>query len=292
MFNIKNADDQILKEIEKYNIFDFYRVVDVNTYLVYDWQGGEKIATDQRCYEVWKREDACKNCISRTCNHERRKIIKLECLEGQIYLIMAIPITLGEECLSLELICDVTDSLVVNDTFHIENLNAQDLILQMNDMAIRDSYTGLFNKRYAEQELCKSVLEWQGGNHLVVGVMDIDDFKLINDNFGHLQGDEILCGIAKIVDEYAVKGKGWASRIGGDEFMILWNDILPQEATEIVKELKEEIKRRTFIKGSPEASISVSIGLTEYKETYGDWREFLDEADRAMYRSKRANKGG
>ena len=72
------------------------------------------------------------------------------------------PVTLKGSTMALELIKEVTDSLLVNDTHHQESLLLYDLIRQINDVAVRDLYTGLFNKRYAEQELSKLTFEWDG----------------------------------------------------------------------------------------------------------------------------------
>lgn len=287
LFSIKNADAMILNQIETCNLFDSYRIVDVNTYLVYDWHDGKKVAANQRCYEVWKRGDACKNCISRTSILEKKRIIKLEYFEGQIYLIVAVPIMLDDELFSLELVCNVTDSLVVNDSFHTQNMGVQEIIHQMNDAAVRDPHTGIFNKRYAEQELCKAVLDWKDGDQFFVGVLDIDHFKLINDTYGHVEGDEVLHVLAQILVLSAAQGNGWASRIGGDEFMIVWNGVSPQAAQEMVRELQEAVGAHIFTKNDIQFTISVSVGLAEYRPEFADWKEFLEEADQKMYAIKR-----
>lgn len=287
LFNIKDADSYIISQIENCELFDFYRIVDVETYFVYDWYDGKSIASNERCYNVWKHDKACQNCISRACVLEKKRIFKLEYFEGQIYLIMALPVTLENKPLAIELICNVTNSLVVNDSFHTQNINVHEIIKQMNDIAVRDSYTGLYNKRYAEQALCKAVSEWKSGSGLFIGVLDIDHFKQVNDTYGHVVGDEVLCVIAKILIPYAERANGWASRIGGDEFMVLWNGITPQTALAMEQELQEAVAAHVFIKNDTHFTVSISIGVVEYKAQMESWKVFQEEADQKMYISKR-----
>lgn len=291
MFDIKDADAHILNHATLISLFDSYRIVDIDSYLVYDWKDNKKINTNKRCYEVWQRGEACKNCISNSCIQEKRRIIKLEVLDGQVFLIAAIPITLENKLFSLELISNVTDSLVINDAFHTQNLDVFDIITQMNDMALRDPYTGLYNKRFAEQEVAKSMLNWNEDHSLFIGVLDIDHFKHVNDTYGHMKGDDVLRVLSRILDTYATKGNGWASRMGGDEFMLLWHNVTAQEARAMAQELQEALVTHIFTKDDVQFTVSVSIGLSQYRPEFTSWRAFFDEADKEMYRVKREKAG-
>lgn len=286
MFDIKDADPRIIECAGPFNLFNSYRIVDIETYLVYDWKGNKIIPTNKRCFEVWQRDEACKNCISHSCIRENRQIVKLEALDGQVYLIVAVPITLDGHLFSLELISDVTDSLVINDSFHKKNLDVHGIITQMNDMALRDPYTGLYNKRFAEQEVAKTMLSWNGEHSIFIGVLDIDHFKRVNDTYGHITGDDVLCVLAHILDNYAARGNGWASRMGGDEFMILWNDVTPQNAYAMAEDLKKSLATHIFEKDGVKFTVSISIGLSQYRPELVDWRAFLEEADKNMYHEK------
>lgn len=287
MFNINSIDPQLLDQINVRSLFDFYRLVDIDSYAVCDWHNGKKVELHERCFDVWKRDTSCKNCISRTCILENRQIIKLEYLEGQIFLVIALPVTLEGEAFSLELISNATKSLVINDEFHLQNISAQEIIGKMNDIAIHDSYTGIYNKRYAEQELCKEVLQWTANSRIFIGVLDIDHFKQINDTYGHVAGDDVLFTLAGLLVRYAEQADGWASRIGGDEFMILWRNISPQAAGAMALDLQNTVGAHSFTKGDKEFTISISIGLSEYRPKFKGWKEFLDDADQKMYRNKR-----
>lgn len=160
LFPINEASPDLAKMIEQFVFFDLYRLVDADSYRVYDWHGSELFPQTIRCYDVWNRSSACTNCISRTAVSTGRQIVKLECLEDKVFLIVSMPVTLKGNTMALELIKEVTDSLLVNDTHHQENLLLYNLIRRLMDVAVRDLYTGLFNKRYAEQELSKLTFEW------------------------------------------------------------------------------------------------------------------------------------
>lgn len=288
MFDIKDADPRILEYAGPFNLFSSYRIVDIDTYFVYDWKGHETISANKRCFEIWQRDEACKNCISNSCIRENKQIVKLEAIDGKIYLIVAIPITLDGKLFSLELINDVTDSLVINDAFHKQNVDVQGIISQMNDMALRDPYTRLYNKRFAEQEVSKAMIAWKPEHTLFLGVIDIDHFKKINDTYGHIKGDDVLGVMSQILENYGARGNGWASRMGGDEFMVLWNDITPEEASDMAQALKEELSAHMFAKDDDQFTVSVSIGICQYSPQISDWKVFIDSADKKMYLDKKS----
>lgn len=290
LFPINEASPDLAKMIEQFVFFDLYRLVDADSYRVYDWHGSELFPQTIRCYDVWNRSSACTNCISRTAVSTGRQIVKLECLEDKVFLIVSMPVTLKGSTMALELIKEVTDSLLVNDTHHQESLLLYDLIRQINDVAVRDLYTGLFNKRYAEQELSKLTFEWDGSVELCIALLDIDHFKQINDTYGHLLGDEAINVLSDILKNYAARGNGWASRMGGDEFLLVYPGLPSKKAEILANELQRTIAEQKFYKNGRSFSISVSIGLSQYHKEFYSWKEFLNAADEAMYLDKKREK--
>lgn len=159
---------------------------------------------------------------------------------------------------------------------------------ELNRLAITDPLTQLFNKRYIEEELRKEIERSKRYSRpLSVMVLDLDNFKIINDILGHQYGDEVLKKIGENLKKSCRK-VDTVGRFGGDEFVI----ILPETnleksikvANKIIKNLeKMEIK---FPNGE-KIYISISIGIASYPETSKDPEKILSLADSAMYNAKR-----
>lgn len=157
MFEIKNAPPGILKMVDKYTPWQYYRLVDINTYFVYDYQSELK-PTNERCYNAWQRKGPCYNCSSRLAINSDQPILKIEQLANSILFVTSLPIIIAGKKMVLELLQDVTHSLLSNDTNNqLGNVIISNLIDKFNDAVIRDSLTGLFNKRFVEQELSKAI---------------------------------------------------------------------------------------------------------------------------------------
>jgi diguanylate cyclase (GGDEF)-like protein len=160
---------------------------------------------------------------------------------------------------------------------------------KLERMAHRDSQTGLPNHRSLQTMLKKSLAEtYRYNNNLSVLMVDIDNFKEINDNYGHLFGDRILKNIAKIFQENT-RSADTVGRFGGDEFLF----ILPETGIEKGQQLAERLLRsveKSGVKNDDEeikATISIglsSIGPTNEKISPAD---LIDQADLALYEAKK-----
>lgn len=286
MFDIKETGDFVEGLIRSNPLFQYYRIVDIHTYMVHSWKEGKACPMGFRCYEVWKRGGACQNCISSLAVEEKRPIIKLETMEDKIFLIEALPLPeLGPD-LALELIREVTDNLLVNDHYSQENLALSEMIQKMNELAIRDSYTGLYNKRFLEHELHRQILEWIPSNPLVIALIDIDHFKDVNDTYGHLMGDQVILAFAEELKACAEQNSGWAGRVGGDEFLLAFQGVSLGEINPVIETFSRRISDMEFRDSTQDCRISISTGVMEYHPEIGDWRELFRQADQKMYLSK------
>ena len=145
------------------------------------------------------------------------------------------------------------------------------------DMANIDPLTGLHNRRSLNR-----VREFSG-----VLMMDIDDFKSVNDTFGHDIGDEVLKRIGLILKNH-VRAKDYACRFGGDEFCIVFIDC----EEEVIKERAEEIRKAVMANAriaNTDKDITVSIGYS-FNNNNKDFQEVMKEADTALYTSKTEGK--
>ncbi len=157
-----------------------------------------------------------------------------------------------------------------------------------------DDLTGVLNRRYLYDHLKDEVeLVDREGRSLWMAVIDIDDFKAINDTYGHLEGDNILREVASIFRR-SVRASDKVIRFGGDEFIILLIDGGLISALTVLKRIRENISRQRFSTGIAGLTIEVtiSIGLAGYPDDTTDPDRLLSLADEALYIAKNKGKAG
>lgn len=157
--------------------------------------------------------------------------------------------------------------------------------LILRDLAMIDALTGLYNRRFAEQRLAAEVARSaRKGHPLMVVLLDLNEFKYINDTYGHPAGDLVLQEFAAAISR-AVRSGDLAVRMGGDEFLLILPECNPAQLRLVLSRigsLKVEWEGRSF-------PIKYSAGWKEY--TSGDLPEaMLAAADQALYENKRAAK--
>ncbi|MFW6015009.1 MAG: diguanylate cyclase [bacterium] len=171
-------------------------------------------------------------------------------------------------------------------------INNANLYAKMEDMAIRDGLTGVYNRSYLQHRFSELVKEAvMNKTSLSVALFDIDKFKRVNDTYGHLFGDEAIKMAARVTEKIASLNKGLVGRFGGEEFVIILPNKSTEEAYQISKEVHEKIKTTSLDYNGEKIYINVSIGVTTYPETCKNPSELLNRADLAMYYSKQNGRG-
>lgn len=154
-----------------------------------------------------------------------------------------------------------------------------------------DSLTGLFNRRALEKKMQEEFERSKRyHNPLSVLILDIDNFKLINDTYGHHGGDAALVKIAETFRE-KTRQSDFASRYGGEEFVLILPETDQESAVQVAKKIHDSIRSCSFGTTARPFNLTVSIGVSSTSaRNYGDWREMLDDADRALYVAKNSGK--
>ena len=170
------------------------------------------------------------------------------------------------------------DALIVR-----ENLEEQ------RQKALVDPLTGLPNRAAWSERLEREVEQWQRhGNSLLIAMLDLDHFKRINDNYGHLAGDRVLKLIASVLRK-RIRGGDFIARFGGEEFVLLVPDTPLAAGAKLAEALRVAIEACPFhFKGEP-VTVTVSMGMTAFKP--GEHSDLvLKRADQALYRAKNAGR--
>lgn len=153
-------------------------------------------------------------------------------------------------------------------------------------LAVEDSLTGLHNRRFADERIATEVARSQRhGQPFTVVSLDLDDFKQINDLYGHSAGDTVLREFGERLRK-AIRTSDMAARMGGDEFVVLMLECPPEHARHLINRLQPlEVEL-----GGRKISLNISAGWTGYR--IGDQpADLLDRADRDLYENKRTKNG-
>ena len=179
--------------------------------------------------------------------------------------------------------------LVGQATASLENISAHE---RVSEQAVTDELTGLANNRAFRESIEREAARAERFRHdLSLVMLDLDDFKQVNDTHGHLQGDEVLQAIGRILDAES-RGIDEAARYGGEEFVVA----LPETGIEGALEVAERIRARIeaepvpMLDGKGELRITASIGAASFPVSAHTVRELIAAADEALYRAKRDGK--
>lgn len=161
---------------------------------------------------------------------------------------------------------------------------------QLIYLAERDSLTGLFNRHRFQDELSRELAEVNRRNsHGCLLFFDLDDFKYVNDTFGHRAGDSMLIRVAGEVNNLVRRNEIF-SRIGGDEFAILIPDSIESDAIQLADRIIRTIAQIPFRFDGHNFRLTTSLGIALYPKQGSDAEELVAHADAAMYQAKEAGK--
>lgn len=158
------------------------------------------------------------------------------------------------------------------------------LLLKIEELTIKDSLTGIYNRRYLELFMEKTIpFSKRTNSSLVFMLLDIDHFKRVNDNYGHRCGDEALKHTASIINT-CVRNSDAFVRFGGEEFAIVLPNTDAAEGLIIAERIREAIEKSEFIYKNKRIHFTISIGVSFYNgETV---EEFIEKSDNALYKAK------
>ncbi|PMZ74707.1 GGDEF domain-containing protein [Pseudomonas sp. FW305-70] len=160
---------------------------------------------------------------------------------------------------------------------------------EQRQKALVDPLTGLPNRAAWSERLDHEVKQWQQhGNTLLLAMLDLDHFKRINDNYGHLAGDKVLKIIASVLRK-RLRATDFIARFGGEEFVLLMPSTVPAAGLKLLESLRASIEACPFhFKGEP-VTITVSVGMSAFRPgEHSD--QVLKRADQALYRAKNAGR--
>ncbi len=166
-----------------------------------------------------------------------------------------------------------------------EALGYREHLEEQRQKALIDPLTGLPNRAAWSERLEHEIDQWQQhGNTLLLAMLDLDHFKRINDNYGHLAGDKVLKIIASVLRK-RLRGTDFIARFGGEEFVLLMPATLPMAGAKLLETLRASIEACPFHFKGERVTITISMGLTAFRP--GEHSDLvIKRADQALYRAK------
>ena len=178
----------------------------------------------------------------------------------------------------LESVADIC-AAVIRNAQHVE---------QLNNLAVRDGLTGIFNRRYFEHRILEEIE--RAGRYetaLALVMIDIDGFKKLNDEFGHLLGDEVLRMLAVLLTQQLRKADV-VCRYGGEEFAVLLPEITVENASSVADKLRRVVEAFPF-PGVPRP-VTISCGVARFPDNGATRDELVKAADAALYNAKQSGR--
>ena len=256
------------------------KVFDVVTFLEGDFfeqmqddpRIGVKIGMCQ-CYDFWKKNKPCENCTSMKAYAEKKQKTKLEFLDADVFLVISRYLEIDGEACVMELVKHLENDTLI-DTDGRDKLVGK--LKGYQDKLYIDPVTGVYNRRYFEDEIRNMQ------NSAGVAMIDLDDFKLYNDIYGHDMGDQVLCIGADVIKN-CIRKTDKLIRYGGDEFLLILSDMVRGTLRGKLLQIQEAIENAT-IPNCSRLKLTASIGGVISED--GQIDEAIAKADQLMYKAK------
>ncbi len=286
MFSVEHVKPELQKLHDFYHVFTQYRLVDPVTHEVYQLQGSKAVKANlPPCYTVWHRDSPCVNCISMRACRQSKEFIKMDQLDTQFFMVHSFPVKLEDRQLALELMADVTDSMMVFDFATKDYTEVTELISKVNNLTCQDSFTKLYNKQYIKDKLdflCRTETQ----RPICLMFLDVNSFKDVNDRFGHMQGDMVLTQVANGIHALCHQNPDcWGGRMGGDEFCIVFCGYPLWQVGALCDELAEKLHEIVYQKGENSFRTTVSMGIGQHLAGEAS-EDFIHRVDMMMYQNK------
>lgn len=287
--------EKILQEvIERLSIFKdlytFIRIVEPEKKEARMSEGDGSCSPPSTCFAFWDRQVPCENCVSMRASAEKRVISKIEIAEGRTYFVQAIPMELRGEDFIVEMLKDITEDRIL--LFEEQgSMDLHEYIRIVNAKLVTDELTGLYNRRFIAERLPADLYQAKLHNQPISIIMaDIDHFKKINDNYGHVIGDCVLKQMAALLQKSIHDPVNWVARYGGEEFMMVLRFAGKEEVLRTVENIRHMIQEHTFLCNDKTLNITCSFGVNYMHDTDSNVIKAIEDADKHLYKAKESGR--
>ncbi|MCB2290023.1 GGDEF domain-containing protein [Clostridium sp. CS001] len=275
------------------NLYYRIRIVDPIRKEVISNEEGKTKVIECNCYELLRKDGYCKNCISMRAFLENDTFLKIEFADGKPVLITASPVTIHNETYIVEMIKNISQ-VASSVNSEKSTYNIEGLLKEINDVAIKDELTGIYNRRYINERLTIDINDSMFYNQpLCVIMADLDFFKVVNDTYGHVVGDWVLKDFAKILSTSIRNNSDWVGRYGGEEFLIVLRNTDANNGFKVAEKIRKLVEDKVFAYKDIEIKITASFGaysIINTKEMKLTVDELVNNADKNLYLAKNSGR--
>lgn len=286
-----------MKEITKYEslrqqvkayerIFDTVRVVDPVTKKATIYKDDKDISENITCYSRWLDGNECKDCIIIKALNHKKTFVKIQNNADKMFLMFAVPLELNGDIFALELIKDITDILVFETVYQCESHELRNIVQDLNTLIMKDTLTSLYNRRYIDRILPEEIARCDDKNPLSIAMIDVDNFKNINDTYGHNAGDVIIKKLGQILSTSIRNDTDWAARYGGDEFLICLPNTDNKKAYKVLERIRKNVEKINIKIENIKIKVTVSGGLYTLNNNILAPVDLIKYADDKLYNAK------
>ncbi len=267
--------EQAQTKMECYSeIFSEVRLLDED--MIMSLENGERPENLEgvcSCLIADERDPVCENCLPVRAYHEKKQLSKVELSSAGLYHVTAVYVEIDGKPYVMELVKYLDDDL---DEESDEREFIEGKLNAYNKKLYTDVLTGAYNRRYFEDELRQRSIS------AGVALIDMDDFKLCNDTYGHNAGDKALAMFVNVIRK-CIRKTDILVRYGGDEFILILPGVGVDTFTQKLRHIQQMVQEAT-VPDYPRMQLSVSIGgVIAVDEITGD---AVHRADRLMYMAK------
>lgn len=272
------------------NIFDVVRIVDPRTNEILHTDGVDSTLSDSKCYDFWKRGEVCEDCISLRAINENKVTTKIEYKDNKAFFVVATPIIFNEDIYSMELVRSIDDIETIDQIDNEKQKRTDLVICNLERSLMLDELTGAYNRRFINKMLPMEIEDASRKNiNLVVIMFDMDNFKEINDEYGHLTGDKALIKVTETINSMIRKNYDWIARYGGDEFIVLLKDVNEDVADRIREQIQEKIEDiglEVTDTENKKIRLTLSCGIKIIEPGTTSFEEVMESIDQNLQQAK------
>ena len=271
---IRIAEKQVGPVLQGYRtMFETVRLVDPEICMqVSTTKESHSVQKNEDCFALWGKSRRCERCISQDAIRMGKIQTKVEPIGNDVYYVFAMPIEIDGMSYSLECVNPIRSE----DINGIESEHVLNQLLVRNRQVYVDSATRVYNRRYYDERVRNLSGEY------ALAMIDIDNFKKINDRFGHTAGDAALYYVAQTIRSM-LRSNDALIRYGGDEFFLLFDNMPEQILERKLGELCRAV-RKIEVAQYPELKLTISIGGAYASGRISD---LIQKADAALYEAKK-----
>lgn len=286
---IDNELVEILQNVDIYNrLYEVIRLVDPVKKEVISYKNDVIESMPVKCFDFWGKDNICENCISIRAFINNKTYVKMEYNNDKSYLVMAIPYELSDRRIVIELLKDITDSIVLDARDNSLKSDILSIVDHLNTLILKDPLTGIYNRRYISEKLPVDIVNASLLDQpLSIIMFDIDFLKRINDTYGHQAGDIAIKESASCASDCLERKADWVARYGGEEFIIALPGADLGKTLEVAEKIRSKIEKEDFKYKDEIFRVTASFGVCNMVPSQKHTMEELIEiADKKLYQAK------